>query len=258
VKTDLLLDTFGATWDQVRAGALAAEEAGVDGVWVQDHLCGTVHGEPHVLECWSVLGALAPLTERVSLGPLVANMANRHPGVLAQMAATLQQVSAGRLLLGVGAGAGPRSGYAIEDRALGRASLPDSARRDELRRYVSDVREFWSRGEGFLVPSPPPPIIIGALGPRMASLAGDIGDGVNLFASGRDIDVLVATARGASSRPGFLVTVLTPFDQHWLDTDGPSRRRLSDLGVDHLILTVKPPYLSQIATMQHSGLDTVD
>jgi alkanesulfonate monooxygenase SsuD/methylene tetrahydromethanopterin reductase-like flavin-dependent oxidoreductase (luciferase family) len=249
VKTDLLLDTFGATWDEVRAGALAAEEAGFDGLWVYDHLSGAAHGEPYVLECWSVLSALAPLTRRMSLGPLVLNMANRHPGVLAQMAATVQQISAGRLLLGVGAGSGPTSGYAVEDRALGRANPPDPARRGDLRRYVADVRHFWSRGEGFLAPAPPPPIVIGALGPKMALLAGEIGEGVNLFASAPDLEVLVATARGASPRPDFLVTVLTPFDGHWLVAEGPSRRRLSDLGVDRLILSVKPPYLNQIAAM---------
>ncbi len=246
MKVDLLLDTFGASWSEVREGALAAEDAGFDGLWFFDHLSGAVHGEPHVLECWTVLSAVAVLTRRVALGPLVLNMANRTPGVLAQMAATLQQVSGGRLLVGLGAGSGPSSPYAVEDRALGHPLRPDPVRRQHLRRYVADVRRFWSEEPGFLHPSPPPPIVIGALGPRMARLAGEIADGFNTFASLPDTAApLIAAARAAASgaapaRPDVLVTVLAPFATHWLDPEAPARQRLSALAVDRLILIVKP------------------
>jgi alkanesulfonate monooxygenase SsuD/methylene tetrahydromethanopterin reductase-like flavin-dependent oxidoreductase (luciferase family) len=242
MKVDLLLDTFGASWSEVREGALAAEDAGFDGLWFFDHLSGAVHGEPHVLECWTVLSAVAALTRRVALGPLVLNMANRTPGVLAQMAATLQQVSGGRLLLGLGAGSGPASPYAVEDRALGRPLRPDPVRRQDLRRYVADVRRFWSEEPGFLRPDPPPPIVIGALGPKMGRLAGEIGDGLNTLASLPDAAPLIATARTRAARPDFLVTMLAPLTEQWLDPDAPARQRLTALGVDRLILTVKPPY----------------
>lgn len=247
MKTDLLLDTFAATWQQVRSGALAAEAAGFDGLWVYDHLSGAVHGAPHVLECWTVLGGLAAVTQRVSLGPLVLNMANRDPGVLAQMAATLQHVTEGRLLLGLGAGSGPSSAYALEDRALGRVPRSDPARRRALRRYVADLRNFWSRGDGFLRPGPPPPIVVAALGPKTARLAGEVGDGVNLFASRTDLEALIVAARQAARQrdvpdSDFLVTVLAPVSSQWLDPDGAHRHRLAGLGVDRLILAVKPPY----------------
>jgi alkanesulfonate monooxygenase SsuD/methylene tetrahydromethanopterin reductase-like flavin-dependent oxidoreductase (luciferase family) len=200
----------------------------------------TVHGEPHVLECWTVLTALAALTRRVSLGPLVLNMANRSPAVLAQMAATLQAISGGRLLVGLGAGGGPSSAYAVEDRAVGRRANPDALRREDLRRYVAELRHFWTRGDGFLHPSPPPPVVIGALGPKMARLAGEIGDGLNTFASLPDLGSLITTARAQAGHPDFLVTVLAPIDAYWLDPAGPARQRLSDLGVDRLVLTAKP------------------
>ncbi len=240
MKVDLLLDTFGMGWPEVRDAAVAAEATGFDGLWVYDHLSGAVHGEPYVLECWTVLTALTTVTRRVSLGPLVLNMANRSPALLAQMAATLQQVSGGRLLLGVGAGSGPSSPYAVEDEAVGRLSQPDPVRREQLRRYLAEVRGFWSRGDGFLRPSPPPPILVGALGPRMARLAGEVGDGLNTFASQPDLDLVIATARNAAHRPDFVVTVLAPFADSWLDPAEPGRQRLAALGVDRLVLTVRP------------------
>ncbi|MDH4075335.1 MAG: LLM class flavin-dependent oxidoreductase, partial [Acidimicrobiia bacterium] len=103
MQIDVLLDPFGVSWGQVLEVAEAAEEAGFHGLWTWDHLAGQVHGEPGVLECWTVLSALAARTRRVTIGPLVLNVANRRPGVLAVAAATLQHVSGGRLILGLGA-----------------------------------------------------------------------------------------------------------------------------------------------------------
>ncbi|MGB5760850.1 MAG: LLM class flavin-dependent oxidoreductase, partial [Acidimicrobiales bacterium] len=90
MNIDLLLDPFGTSWPAVLEVAEAAEELGFDGLWTWDHLAGEVHRSDSVLESWTVLSALAARTNRVSLGPLVLNVANRRPGVLAVMAATLQ------------------------------------------------------------------------------------------------------------------------------------------------------------------------
>ena len=59
MKIDLLFDPFGVTWRDVHEGAVAAEAEGFDGVWLYDHLAGSVHGEERVLECWTTLTAVA-------------------------------------------------------------------------------------------------------------------------------------------------------------------------------------------------------
>jgi alkanesulfonate monooxygenase SsuD/methylene tetrahydromethanopterin reductase-like flavin-dependent oxidoreductase (luciferase family) len=129
MKTDLLLIPMSARWADMRAAALAAEESGFDGIWTWDHLRDPDGaGEPGVPEAWTVLTALAEVTRRVMLGPLVLNVANRHPGVLANMAATLQTISGGRLLLGLGAGGSRRTPYAVEQAAIGQTVDKDAVR----------------------------------------------------------------------------------------------------------------------------------
>ena len=145
---DVLFDPFDAQWSDVRDGAVAAEEAGFDGIWLYDHLAGSVHGATRVLECWTTLTAIAATVPRITVGPLVLNVANRDPGTLAVMAATLQEVSGGRLLLGLGAGGGNDTPYAAEQEAFGRAvpgarvRPPGGRARDRTaaRRVVGHVR----------------------------------------------------------------------------------------------------------------------
>src|SRR5437867_12384991 len=120
MKTDLLLIPMGARYRDMRAAAVAAEEAGFDGLWTWDHLRDP-DGErgPGVPEAWTTPTALAEATRRISLGPLVLNVANRHPGVLPNIAATFQAASGGRLLLGIGAGGSQRTPYPADQRAIG-------------------------------------------------------------------------------------------------------------------------------------------
>src|SRR5947207_13244248 len=128
MKLDVLLIPMGARYADIRAAAVAADEAGFDGLWTWDHLRDPDDdGGPGVPEAWTVLTALAEVTTRVMLGPLVLNVANRAPGVLANMAATLQSVSGGRLLLGLGAGGSRRTPYAVEQAAIGPTAEPDAA-----------------------------------------------------------------------------------------------------------------------------------
>jgi hypothetical protein len=131
---DLLFDPFGGRWEDLRDAAVLAEGAGLDGLWLYDHLAGSVHGAEHVLECWTVLSAVTAAVPRLMVGSLVLNVANRDAGTLAVMAATLQEVSGGRLLLGVGAGGGVDTPYAAEQVALGREVPGDAVRRSTVRR----------------------------------------------------------------------------------------------------------------------------
>src|SRR5437667_165288 len=110
---------MGARWAEMRSAAVAAEEAGFDGLWTWDHLRDPDGDPAGVPESLTTLAALAEVTRHVTLGPLVLNVANRHPGILANMAATIQQVSGGRFILALGAGGGRRThGGRARPRAL--------------------------------------------------------------------------------------------------------------------------------------------
>src|SRR5207253_4767877 len=93
-------------WPEYAALARAAEAAGFDSVWVGDHLLYRGDGRPErgPWDAWTLLAGLAAVTERVALGPLVACTAFHPPGVLARMAAAVDELSGGRLVLGIGAG----------------------------------------------------------------------------------------------------------------------------------------------------------
>lgn len=247
MHVDFLFDPFGGRWSDVHAGAMAAEEAGFDGVWLYDHLAGSAHRASHVLECWTTLTAIAATVPRLAIGPLVLNVANRDPGVLGLMAATLQEVSGGRLLLGLGAGGGPETPYAAEQEALGRPVPGSAARRRAVEDAVGMVRATWSGTvagvTGFLRPQPPPPVIIGGFGPRMAELAGRMGDGMNA-PGGHGLGRLVAVAREACARSGrdpqrFLVTTSAGLDP-------AEHKRLAAAGVHRVILHVRPPYVDGV------------
>jgi alkanesulfonate monooxygenase SsuD/methylene tetrahydromethanopterin reductase-like flavin-dependent oxidoreductase (luciferase family) len=246
VKIDLLLDPFGARWPDARDAASAAVDAGFAGIWTWDHLDGRVHGAGHVLECWTTLTAIAVAVPDVTVGPLVLNVANRHPGVLAPMAATLQEISGGRLLLGLGAGGGVGTPYVREQEAVGRTVPPDPQRRTQVETCIKEVRRLW-RTPGFVTPDPEPPFVIGAFGPKMAELAGRVGDGINTQALHPQLSEMVEMARDAHARAGrdpvrFLVTVFAGFDERWLHVDSPPYSRLVALGADRLILLLSPPY----------------
>src|SRR4051794_31715862 len=93
-------------WAEYHAMAVAAEEAGFDGIFVGDHLLYRGDGRPErgPWGAWELLAALAAVTERVDLGPLVACAGFHPPAVLAKMAATLTEISGGRFVLALGAG----------------------------------------------------------------------------------------------------------------------------------------------------------
>jgi alkanesulfonate monooxygenase SsuD/methylene tetrahydromethanopterin reductase-like flavin-dependent oxidoreductase (luciferase family) len=251
VKIDLLLDPFGTSWDAVLDVAEAAEALGFDGLWTWDHLAGEVHGANSVLEGWTLLSALAGRTTRVTIGPLVLNVANRRPGVVAVMAATLQQVSGGRLVLGLGAGGDHQSPYWREQAAFGLDVPADQLRRQQVADAVAVCRQVWTgrtelaelatqqlgAGSGFLRPDPPPPIIIGGFGPRMAELAGTVADGFNTQAGHPRLDQLAEIARTAhqakaTGSTSFEISGFGGPDLRWVERGSHQ--------LDRLVLIVSP------------------
>jgi alkanesulfonate monooxygenase SsuD/methylene tetrahydromethanopterin reductase-like flavin-dependent oxidoreductase (luciferase family) len=262
LKTDVLLIPMSARWKDMRAAAVAAEDAGFDGIWTWDHLRDPDGPSgPGVPEALTVLAALAEATRRVALGSLVLNVANRHPGVLANMAATIQAVSGGRLLLGIGAGGNRRTPYAAEQEALGQAVDGDATRAQRVVEAIEVLRRLWSgdgasfsgkhyrldHPSGFLRPDPPPPIIVGGFGPRMAAIAGRHADGFNTQAFHPRLADLVRVAReerAAAGRDaaGFAVTVFAGMDERWLRADSRARQSLDRVGVERLILLLSPPF----------------
>ena len=95
-----------ATWPEMRALALEAEAMGVDTLWAPDHLQRRLPDRPTIgfWECWTIVTATAEATSTVEVGPFVACTGFRNPGLLARMATTLDEVSGGRVVLGLGSG----------------------------------------------------------------------------------------------------------------------------------------------------------
>ncbi len=255
--SQVLLSTFDSDWRSLQHAAATCEEAGVGGLWVMDHLTGAVHDRSHVLECWTVLAGLAVATESCGIGSLVTNASVRQPVVLAQTAATVQQLTAGRLSLGIGAGGGaPGSPYAAEVAAAGRVNGTASERRAQLRHTIATVRDTWA-GHGFLTPTPTPPIIVGGYGRKVGELAGTMADGFNTSADNPELAAAVNAASSAhreSKRAHlpFHISVFAHATEKWIDPNSDARQWLRDVGVDSVILIVTPPFddglLREIAT----------
>ena len=163
-------------WPEYLAMARAAEEVGFDSIWIGDHL---LYEQPESgpWEAWTLLSALAAVTERVRLGPLVACAGFHPPGLLAKMAALVDEVSGGRFVLGLGAGWNEREFAAFGipyDRRVSRFEESFAIVRGLLagERVTLDGR-FHSAQDAVLLPRPSRrvPLMIGSNGPRMLSIA---------------------------------------------------------------------------------------
>ena len=159
-------------WPEYAAMARAAEESGYDSIWLGDHLLyDDPPRGPH--EVWTLLAALAAVTQRVRLGPLVACTAFHPPAVLAKMAATLDEIAQGRLILGLGAGWNRREFAAFDlpyDRRVARFEEAFAIIRDLLAgETVQRQGAFHSADRAQLLPPPARriPLMVGSNGPRM-------------------------------------------------------------------------------------------
>jgi alkanesulfonate monooxygenase SsuD/methylene tetrahydromethanopterin reductase-like flavin-dependent oxidoreductase (luciferase family) len=204
------------------------DAAGYAGVWCWDHFMGRGDRTVPVVESWTILSMAAAVTAQVTVGPFVANVMNRHPAVLARMASTLQIVSGGRLILGIGIG-----GHPAEHEALG-VPFPDVPERvARLEEAVAVIRALWSGGpvtrpspyyplvDAYArpVPDPLPRILIGGETAAGARLAGRIGDGWSTFDNNFEANLpryLEALEAAGKSRADQLVIIGYQGDD-WLD-----------------------------------------
>ena len=197
IGAGVLADGRTARWPELREMAQAAEGIGFDVLFVPDHLlfresppdndvqveipAGKTRG---IWEAWTVLAALAEATQRIELGPFVACNGFRNPALLAKMAVTLDEVSAGRLVLGIGAG-----WHEPEYRAFGFPFERRVGRLEEALQIISALLRkghvdfqgrFYSARDCELTPRGPrpegPPILVGAQRPRMLRLAATYAD----------------------------------------------------------------------------------
>ena len=258
-------------WSDMLEMARTAESIGFDAIWVSDHVG---FGDPAgawtgAWESWTVLSALAASTSRVRLGNYVLAVPFRNPALLAKMAETLDEISGGRLILGLGAGWNESEftsyGVPFDDRFR---RFEDGLRivTDMLRRG-SSTHDGWTiqtRSARIEPRGPRPtglPVMVGANGPRMLRLAAELADHWNgglrsldevpaqleaieaaCRAAGRDpatltrsIEVLVRTVQAADDAPP---------EQREIrgepDAIAAELRRYGDLGVDHVQVQLRP------------------
>lgn len=197
------------SYETIRAIAQQAETDGFDSIWLADHLFYRDPGEPTrgIWECWTMLAALAEATRRVEIGTLVLCNSFRHPAILAKMATTADEVSGGRLILGIGAGWNEP-----EYQAFG---LPFDHRVDRFEEalqilgpllhegHVDFAGQYYQARNCEDVPRGPreagPPLMVGSEGPRMLRLTARYADLWNIGYMGQPETMAEPLARIAAA-----------------------------------------------------------
>ena len=253
----------------IREVALIAEEAGFDSVWVFDHLLFRFDGvETGIHECWTILAAIAEATHRVELGTLVMCTGFRNAALLAKMAATLDHISGGRLILGIGAG-----WHDPEYEAFGFPMDHRVARFEEALAVITglirdgradlDGRYVTARDAVLIPPARADlPILVAAKRPRMLELAARHADAWNMAWFGLPDERyarLLGELRDACARVGRDPATMTVTIGVTVHDPGPGApipttpglagtpaeiaagiRAHAESGVDHLIAALEP------------------
>jgi F420-dependent oxidoreductase-like protein len=131
----------GLTWDNWRRIAAAAEDLGFESLWRSDHLLSKLDEQRESLDTWLTLAVAAVETKRLRLGSLVSPITIRHPAMLAKMAAAVDVLSNGRLVLGLGSGWNER-----EHRAFGIPFPPPSERLGRLEEAAQVILNMFDEG----------------------------------------------------------------------------------------------------------------
>lgn len=176
LKFGVTLPQLKRTWEEARAAAVEFERLGFDSLWVNDHLYGVPMPTVPIMEAWTLLTAIGAVTSRVELGTLVSPPGFRNPALYAKMAATLDQITCGRVIVGVGAG-----WFEMEFRGYGYPFPPVQTRLEQLSEAVRLMKHVWTgtsstfegrhfRTENIVCEPRPvrvPPILVGGGGERV-------------------------------------------------------------------------------------------
>ncbi len=259
------LTSIGVTAGWWLDSARRLEKAGFSAVWSWDHFISRGRRTDPVLECWTTLAATAAVTHRIRVGSLVTNVMNRHPSVLARMAATVADLSDGRLDVGIGIG-----GHPAEHEALGIPFPEVPERIARLEETVQVLRALWSGGpvdftgptvrlteaHAFPIALGPPRIIVGGQTPGGARLAARTGDGWNVpaehFAALLPVYLeALGTAERQRSEMTILVSLQSPggwpAEEGALEDLAAEAERWAQSGADELVLDwVRPRELSAV------------
>jgi alkanesulfonate monooxygenase SsuD/methylene tetrahydromethanopterin reductase-like flavin-dependent oxidoreductase (luciferase family) len=267
-----LRDGSYASWAQMRRLAQSMEALGVDTLWVPDHLQRATpkRGTFGFWECWTILTAAAEATSRIEIGPFIACTGFRNPALLAKMAETLDEVSGGRVVLGLGSGVPARDpswsafGY---DGSRHVAKYGEAV--EIVARLVHDGTLTFEgehyRVEGAVIEPRGPraggmPVLAAGLGDRTAQVAARHADRINVnraIATEADALEVMAIARRACEAVGRDPSALgvTGWGRLAIDDDGvavdkpgclvgepaavaATVRAVRDAGVEHLTLYV--------------------
>jgi len=166
------------SWEETRAAAQEFEALGFDSVWLNDHLYGIPGPQIPIFEAWTTLSAVGAVTSRVQLGTLVSPIGFRSPALLAKMAATLDNITDGRVIVGLGSG-----WFEMEFSGYGFDFPPLPTRLRQLDEAAALMKQMWTEeqpsfaGKEFHTASvycepkpvrkPHPPILIGGGGEKV-------------------------------------------------------------------------------------------
>jgi alkanesulfonate monooxygenase SsuD/methylene tetrahydromethanopterin reductase-like flavin-dependent oxidoreductase (luciferase family) len=276
-------------WRELAEMAHAAERIGLDSVWVGDHLLYRDDGKPSrgPWEVWSILAALAAITERVELGPLVAATSFHAPAMLAKKAMAVDEISGGRLILGLGAGWNEPDYTAFGfpyDHRVSRFEEAFTIIRELLATGHSDFHgTYHAVDRGELLPRGPrpggPPLMVGSMGERMLRITlphvagwnawgpwfGNTVDGyVELHATidaacrevGRDPAEVERSAALIVALPGALGRGSSVSEERFEPIAGdpsvlaPALRAFAEAGLAHVQLVLDPITLESIVALE--------
>jgi len=213
VEFGVMLPQIKRSWEETKSAATEMDRLGYHSVWFNDHLYGIPMPQIPILEAWTALSAVGAVTAKAELGTLVSPIGFRNPALFAKMVATLDQITGGRVIVGLGSGwfAQEFSGYGID-------FPPVQDRLAQLDEGVQLMRRMWEEpqvtfngryfhtDEVYCEPKPTrrPPILIGGGGEkvllRLVARYADIWN--NMGMSHREIPQKLAVLRAHCERIG--------------------------------------------------------